>query len=250
MAQSESIGKLAAALAKVQGALTHAVKGNVNPAFRSKYADLASVWEACRPQLSENQVAVIQSLQSSPEGWVTVETLLAHSSGEWSSSQVTLPVSAKTAHGYGSAITYARRYGLAASVGVYQDDDDANAAVGGGANGHEVSHAHAKPIQKGATAEQITKAMEAPAHDGAADEASDLYEKAAILGGYRSQSAQEIVSAFSEYKGKCIRSIDHAREYLTGKPDGKWVSMTTRKIEDEIGKHAAPLASEIPEWAQ
>jgi len=248
MAQSESIGKLAAALAKVQGALTHAVKGNVNPAFKSKYADLASVWEACRPQLSENQVAVIQSLQPSPEGWVTVETLLAHSSGEWSSSQVTLPVSAKTAHGYGSAITYARRYGLAASVGVYQDDDDANAAVGSGANGHEVSHAHAKPIQKGATAEQITKSMEPPPAESG--QVEDLYEKAAILGGYRSQSAQDIVTAFSEYKGKSITSPEHARNYIAGKPDGKWVSMTTRKIEDEIGKHAAPLASEIPEWAQ
>lgn len=246
MAHSESIGKLAAALAKVQGALTHAVKGNVNPAFRSKYADLASVWEACRSQLSENEVAVVQSLQPSPDGWVTVETLLAHSSGEWSSSLVTLPVSAKTAHGYGSAITYARRYGLAASVGVYQDDDDANGAVGAA----EASHASAKPVQKGATAEQITKAMEAPAHDGAADEASELYEKAAILGHYRSKSAQAIVTEFSEFKGKSITSPDHARNYLAGKPDGKWVSMTTRKIEDAISSHAAPKAEEIPEWAQ
>lgn len=246
MAHSKTIGKLAAALAKVQGALTHAVKGNVNPAFRSKYADLASVWEACRKQLADNEVAVIQSLHTPPDGWVAVETLLAHSSGEWSSSLVTLPVSAKTAHGYGSAITYARRYGLAASVGVYQDDDDANAAVG--ANGHEVSHASAKPITKGATAEQIVKAMEAPpAASGAVEE---LYEKAAILGGYRSQSAQDIVTAFSEYKGKAIESPDHARRYLTTKPDGKWIGMTTRKIEDEIGKHAAPAASEIPEWAQ
>lgn len=243
MAQSESIGKLAAALAKVQGALTHAVKGNVNPAFRSKYADLASVWEACRPQLALNEVAVIQSLQPSPDGWVTVETLLAHSSGEWSSSLVTLPVSAKTAHGYGSAITYARRYGLAASVGVYQDDDDANAAVGGG----EVSHASAKPVGKGSSADDITKAMEAPpAASGAVEE---LYEKAAILGGYQGKSAQDIVTAFSEYKGKAIESPDHARRYLTGKPDGKWIGMTTRKIEDEIGKHAAPKAEEIPEWA-
>ena len=127
--QSETIGALAAALAKAQGAITHASKDSLNPAFRSKYADLASVWGACRAQLSANGIAVIQSGVTAPEGCVSIETTLAHSSGEWSASIITLPVSAKSAHGYGSAITYARRYGLAASVGVYQDDDDANAAV-------------------------------------------------------------------------------------------------------------------------
>ena len=129
MYQSATIGALAAALAKAQGAITHASKDSVNPAFRSKYADLASVWGACRAQLATNQIAVVQVGADAPEGRVCIETILAHSSGEWISSRITLPVTKADAHGHGSAITYARRYGLAAAVGVYQDDDDANAAV-------------------------------------------------------------------------------------------------------------------------
>lgn len=129
MQQSDSIAALAAALAKAQGAIKGAAKDSVNPGFRSKYADLASVWDACRKQLSDNGLAVIQTTDEAEDA-VVVVTTLAHSSGEWISGRLKLrPVKADP-QGMGSAITYARRYALSAIVGIAPDDDDGQAAQG------------------------------------------------------------------------------------------------------------------------
>jgi hypothetical protein len=128
MEKSESIGKLAEALAKAQGAIEGAKKDQANPFFRSKYADLSSVWEACRKQLSENGLAVMQTTCGSDPDTVTVETFLTHSSGEWIKSSLTMRPTKSDPQGIGSCITYARRYALAAMVGVAPEDDDGNAA--------------------------------------------------------------------------------------------------------------------------
>lgn len=127
--RSEQIGELAAALAIAQGKITGALKDSANPFFKSKYADLASVWDACRAALSENGLAVMQ-LTESDESGVFVTTTLAHSSGQWISSRLHLTPKDGTPQGMGSAITYGRRYALAAMVGVAQVDDDGNAASG------------------------------------------------------------------------------------------------------------------------
>ena len=137
MQKSESIAKLSAALAKAQGQMRHAAKDKDNPFFHSRYADLAGVIDAMRAPFSENELAVTQGVSSSP-GFVVVATMLSHSSGEWISSELQLPTHKYTkageideqhdAQGVGSAITYARRYALAAMCGVAQDDDDGNAA--------------------------------------------------------------------------------------------------------------------------
>lgn len=128
MTKSESIKEIAAALAKAQGAIKGAAKDRTNPHFKSQYADLASVWEACRAQLAANGIAVVQGVESEGQT-VRVETTLAHSSGEWITSSLTLPVAQVTAQGVGSAITYGRRYGLSAMVGIAPtDDDDGEAA--------------------------------------------------------------------------------------------------------------------------
>lgn len=126
--KSETIGALAAALAKAQSEMQGAVKDAANPFFKSKYADLESVWQACRKPLTDNGLSVVQTTRYSPDGLVLVTTLL-HSSGEWIGGE--MPVLAKDAspQAQGSAITYARRYALAAAVGVYQTDDDAEAAM-------------------------------------------------------------------------------------------------------------------------
>lgn len=127
--QSASLGALAAALAKAQGAIKTAAKDSVNPHFKSKYADLASVREACQEALAANGIAVVQA-PSSAQGGVCITTTLLHSSGEWMRSRCIFPVSQNSAQGYGSAITYGRRYSLAAMVGVAPDeDDDGNAAT-------------------------------------------------------------------------------------------------------------------------
>lgn len=129
LTQSENIAALSAALAKAQGAIEGAVKGKTNPAFKSKYADLASVWDACREALTDNGLAVIQSPGPLAEGRMEMTTMLVHSSGEWVRGVLTIPLGKADAHGYGSATTYARRFALAAFVGVAPEDDDGNAAA-------------------------------------------------------------------------------------------------------------------------
>lgn len=129
--ESPTLGKFAEALAKAQGAMSAAAKDSVNPHFRSKYADLASVREAVQEPLSTNNIAYVQRPVPCERGWAAVETRLIHASGEWMSGTVELPVAQATAHGHGSAITYARRFGLSAMTGVAPaEDDDGNAAVG------------------------------------------------------------------------------------------------------------------------
>jgi hypothetical protein len=128
MNKSESIAALAAALAKAQGAMKGAVKDSANPFFKSKYADLASVVEAIRAAFSANGLSYIQTVEPHPDE-VRVETTILHSSGEWiSCGYLSLPVSKADAQGFGSALTYARRYSLSAAVGVAPEDDDGNAA--------------------------------------------------------------------------------------------------------------------------
>src|SRR3972149_2332862 len=134
MQTSEQVNELAAALAKAQGQIKGAVKDAENPHFRSKYADLASVWDACRSALSQHGLSVIQAPRGvvSEIGWcVEVETRLLHASGQWMGDTITVPVGKPDAQGLGSALTYARRYALASFVGIAPEDDDGNAAVGG-----------------------------------------------------------------------------------------------------------------------
>ena len=130
MNKSESIDELAAALAKAQGSINDAVKSASNPYFKSKYADLAAVRAAVREPLTSNGLAISQIAASNDQAAI-VETVLMHSSGQWVSGVLAIPVTKRDAQGYGSAISYARRYGLMAILGMASDDDDdANSAVG------------------------------------------------------------------------------------------------------------------------
>lgn len=127
MEQSEQINELAAALAKAQGEITGALKDSNNPFFKSKYADLASCWDACRKPLSENGLAVIQPTVEK-DGTVYVVTTLAHSSGQWIRGWLPIKTKDDGPQAQGSGLTYARRYALAGIVGLAQVDDDAEAA--------------------------------------------------------------------------------------------------------------------------
>ncbi len=125
--RSQTFSAIAAAMAKAQGEITGASKDKTNPHFKQSYADLASVWDACRAALTKNAIAVIQSpAADGPK--VTVTTLLAHSSGEWIEADLAMTAQQNTPQGIGSCITYARRYALASMVGVAPEDDDGNAA--------------------------------------------------------------------------------------------------------------------------
>lgn len=125
---SPTTAKLDTALAKAQGEIEAASKDKVNPAFRSKYADLPAVWAAIRPALSKNGISVTQWPVHSDDGRLHMVTRIAHD-GEWIKAEFSIPVQKQDAHGFGSATTYAKRFSLAAAVGVVaDDDDDGNAA--------------------------------------------------------------------------------------------------------------------------
>ena len=119
---------LFSALAAAQAEMGPALKDATNPHFRSKYADLASVQAACLPALNAHGIAVMQP-PVEIDGQRYVKTVLAHESGEREECLVPLIVAKNDMQGYGSAVTYARRYGLMAMAGVAPDDDDGNAAV-------------------------------------------------------------------------------------------------------------------------
>lgn len=128
MRTSENIADLAAALAKAQAAMKHATKGAENPYFKSKYADLAAVVDACRKALTDNGLSVLHGIDSQNAETVVVTCRLLHSSGQWIESSATFKPTKTDPQSIGSAITYARRYTLAAMVGVATEDDDGNAA--------------------------------------------------------------------------------------------------------------------------
>ena len=128
----QGIGKLAEALAAAQGAIKGAAKDKTNPHFKSQYADLTAVWDACREALAKNKIAVIQAPRYD-DGRLILHTTLAHSSGEQISGTFPVTPVQNTPQGLGSALTYARRYSLASMVGVAPEgeDDDGNAASSG-----------------------------------------------------------------------------------------------------------------------
>lgn len=124
MQQSESIKEIATALAKAQGEMKPAPKDATNPHFKSRYADLASIWEAIRKPLSSNGISVQQSILQIESG-IAVQTQLSHTSGEWMRmAPCPIPVDKQNAQSAGSAITYGKRYSLSAAVGIVADDDD------------------------------------------------------------------------------------------------------------------------------
>lgn len=133
--KSESIKELAIALTKAQPKIKSALKDAANPFFKSKYADLSSIWHACREALNENDLTIVQTISADR----TLDTLLIHSSGEWIQGSCPLILNPKVnkqtgevlepgMQELGSAISYARRYSIAAICGVVTEDDDANAA--------------------------------------------------------------------------------------------------------------------------
>ena len=121
--------KLAKSLVTAQAAMSHAAKDSKNPHFKSAYSSLASVIDAVRPALSSNGLAFVQKLHTA-DGGVAVETVLIHESGqEMSCGTLFIPASKQDAQGFGSALSYAKRYSLQSALGIASADDDGEAAV-------------------------------------------------------------------------------------------------------------------------
>lgn len=120
--------KIAAALVKAQKAFGPALKSSLNPHFKNRYADLSACVEAVIDALNDNGIMLMQPCHESANG-VIVETLFIHESGEtMSAGKLHVPAAKQDPQGYGSALTYARRYSLMAACGIAPEDDDGNAA--------------------------------------------------------------------------------------------------------------------------
>jgi hypothetical protein len=119
---------IASALVRAQRGFAPALKTSTNPHFRSKYVDLAGCIEAVVDALNGAGIALIQRTSEDNTG-VTVETVFIHESGEMMEcGKLHVPAAKQDPQGYGSALTYARRYSLMAAAGIAPEDDDGNAA--------------------------------------------------------------------------------------------------------------------------
>lgn len=160
MKMSEHIGDVAMALAKAQGAMRAAQKDRENPFFKSSYATLASVIDAIRDPFSANNLAFTQPTRLDDSGRIIVTTLIMHGgSGQWISGEASASPVKNDPQGVGSLISYLKRYGLQAMVGVASadEDDDGNAAT----------HPHKASAPEVKKAWQSTKQPQASAQSGA-----------------------------------------------------------------------------------
>lgn len=181
--RSETFAKVSAAYVKASGMVEIAIKNAVNPHLKNRYADLGAVIDACSAALKANGLAVMQCPVPGDSARLCMETILIHESGEWISSEIQMPVAKQDAQGYGSALTYARRYSLAAMMGVTQDDEDGARA---------------------SASETESAALDACA---AINEAGNMEElKAAFSAAYKiagsDKSAQKIVTAAKDKRKK------------------------------------------------
>jgi len=134
MNRSESLAKIAPALVAALGKIEGAAKKKTNPGFKSKYADLETVIDASRDILTEHGLTVMQFPGACVGGVMNLETIIMHDSGEFVSHEMGIALGKTDPQGVGSAISYARRYALMAALNMPSVDDDAQSAMGKGAN--------------------------------------------------------------------------------------------------------------------
>ena len=129
MNRSDTITELAKSLVKAQADFGPLVKGSKNEFFRSKYSDLSAVMDVIRGPLHEHGLCFVQTNTPDEPGFITLETTLIHTSGEWLQGCIRMPLAKNDPQGYGSAMTYAKRYALQAILGLASEDDDAESAT-------------------------------------------------------------------------------------------------------------------------
>ncbi len=123
MKNSEEVNEIFGALAKAQGEMQHAVKNKKNPFFKSHYADIAAIIDACRKPLADNALSINQSPRQVNGQWLMI-TKMGHVSGQWIEAEMPIICEKNTAQAYGSGMSYARRYALAALLGIAAEDED------------------------------------------------------------------------------------------------------------------------------
>lgn len=215
MNQSTEMKHLPTALLQVQGAIQPARKDSVNPHFKSRYADLTSVWEACKDALQAAGLAVIQLPMDGETGRCTLLTRLQHVSGEYIESTASVKLVKDDPQGYGSALTYLRRYMLMALLGITPDDDDDGNAASHPPRGEGASYR--EPAPKPAPKKSNGKGERAPAVRATMIERiGDMEQEAAKIGLDCKELHQEIMgdtrvsdatdTKLEEY-GKALKSL-------------------------------------------
>ena len=188
-----------AALAAAQMEMGPALKQSTNPAFKSRYADLANVMDACLPALNRNGIAVIQPYVHA-EGQRMVRTILAHETGDTLECDVPLIVGKNDMQGLGSAITYARRYGIMCMAGIAPEDDDGNDAAKGAPTGtldqDQLAEIGALIEETGSDPVAFAKAVNATSVS--AIQAADFERARGMLVKKRERLAQEAKAAASQ----------------------------------------------------
>lgn len=183
---SESTAKLDSALAKAQGEFVAAIKDSPNPAFKSKYADLTAIMEAIRPTLTKHGISVTQWPVHSTDNRVHMVTRIAHD-GEWMRGHFSMPVLKQDAHGYGSIVTYLRRYCVSACLGVITDlDDDGNAATGR----HTEPPAPAPVMQSINGTPGTSKAASRSTYEKLVKEVRDMVSMSALANWYKTNASE------------------------------------------------------------
>lgn len=144
MFRSDDIKELVAALCKAQGAMEPAKFNKKNPHFKSRYADFTSCMESCRKPLSDNGLSVMQYCETSSDNKLKLVTMLAHVSGQWITSALPLN-DLKTCQAFGAEITYMKRYGLSAMLGIVADEDADSDDDGESAMNRQIHTPHQSP---------------------------------------------------------------------------------------------------------
>ena len=196
-----------AALAKAQSEMGKAIKESANPHFRSKYADLGNVMDACLPALNANGIAVVQPFVPGELGHV-VKTILYHESGESIECSVPLLLGKQDMQGLGSAITYARRYGLMSMAGIAPEDDDGNGAA-------------KNPPNK--TQQGLQDAWRDAVLDSLPEDASPRQKAEAF--------AEAIVAGFREKKEKALENEWERRKKLIAEFESRYPDLHERVVD-------------------
>lgn len=228
--QSEQVNEVAAALAKAQGQIANATLNRINPHFKSKYADLASILDAIRKPLSENGLAPVQQIEVAEKGMLLRTTLL-HSSGQWVATEYPLPMLGRPQE-MGSLLTYARRYSLTALIcTAADDDDDANAAE---SQGQRVGG------QRRPKPPAPNPMQELPPHDA---ETGEIVADAPITGGAATMAAPPPDHPSERVEGGAVSLEDEARAAARrGRPV---FSTLWRRLSAEQRAKLQPLQDEL-----
>lgn len=216
------MNKISAALVKAQKEFGPALKTSSNPHFRSKYADLSACVEAVLDGLNNNGIMLLQGTHPCEDG-VIVETLFIHESGEQiSAGKLHVPAAKQDPQGYGSALTYARRYSLMAACGIAPEDDDGNAASKKPAKPVE------KPESKPAPAETQSTALSVDKHDP-----------------WKIRITTSPEASMADYMAMAFQATNTMLEFTTSEKDIMNLFKVNRVIYDKVKAEDASIYNEI-----